>query len=185
MVVFWLQTKTSPAMLATMKRNTLALQEFTCSFTAFPPFILLTISFPAVKNTWLHRTTVRTAKKKGYSCHGFSSKTAFPHPIPLCQATPGERDASQTLALLMLRSCSQEAAQQMKGAGAAIFAREPEKNRIEHAREDVWEIDWQWGRIEHCFDTLNCQHYLTKLFKRFTFVENPPNPNHRTRLVDI
>lgn len=128
-------------MLATVKMNILALQEFTCPFTTFPLFILLTISFPAVKNTWLHTITVRTTKKKEYFCHGFSSKTAFPHVTPLHQATPGECNASQTLALLMLRTCSQEGAQQMKEGELAVFAGEPEKKRLEHAREDVWEID--------------------------------------------
>lgn len=82
--------------------------------------------------------TVRTTKKKEYSRHGFSSKTVCFHMPPHYTGLPPECNAAHTLALLMLTSCSQEAAQQMEGGGVAVFAGGPEKKRIEHAREDVW-----------------------------------------------
>lgn len=72
----------------------------------------------------------------------FPAKQRF-HVPPHHTRLPGKilGQASQALALLMLTRCSQEAAQLMKGGGAAVFAGEPEKKRIECAREDVWETD--------------------------------------------
>lgn len=72
--------------------------------------ILLTISFAAVKNRWLHMITVRTTKKREYSRHGFFTKTVCFHMPPHYTWLPDECNIAHTLALIMLTGCSQEAA---------------------------------------------------------------------------
>lgn len=93
------------------------------------PNILLTISFAAVKNKWLQAIAPRTRKKE-HSCYAFSSKMTHFHTPPNHSSLSSDSNASQTLALLMLMSCSCMDFHQMKRGGVVVTTEGPEKKRM-------------------------------------------------------